>query len=211
MSYQRPALVIPYRDREGSIQACQLRFGNQRGQSSYSWLSTAADRLDKEPRGTSSGSPIHFAMREGEYLPDLPVLVTEGALKAEAFVSLRPAMRAIATAGVGAAHAELIAATCAQDIVIGFDIDHRQNEKVCRQLAKLIAGRERDTSSSGRKTTTSIVIWEGPKGIDDAALANIRLRVTSTAEWSKALSGTSLAEVMDVWKEFSFSPHKDQT
>jgi len=198
-SYRGPALVIPYRDSEGSIQACQLRFGDKRSKSSYSWLSTAEDRLEVEPRGTSSGSPIHFAMREGQYLPDLPVLVTEGALKAEAFIAQRPAMRAIATAGVTVAHGELIAATRGHDVAIGFDIDHRQNEKVCRQLAKLIAGRAQDAVSAGHKTTTSIVIWDGPKGIDDAALANVHLRVVSVAEWIGTLTGKPLEEVKDVW------------
>jgi len=46
----------------------------------------------------------------------LPVLITEGALKAEAFVALRPPMRAIATAGVGVGHAQLVAATGAKKI-----------------------------------------------------------------------------------------------
>ncbi len=205
-SYLRPALVIPYCDRQGSIQACQLRFSNPRGQSSYSWLSTAEDKLAIEPRGASSGSPIHFAMREGRYLPDLPVLVTEGALKAEAFIAQRPAMRAIATAGVTVGHGELIAATRGQDVAIGFDIDHRQNEKVCRQLAKLIAEREQDGVAAGHPTTTSIVIWDGPKGIDDAALANVHLRVVSVAEWSQTLIGKPLEEVKEVWSALSFDP-----
>ncbi|MDQ3756111.1 MAG: hypothetical protein M3371_15440 [Acidobacteriota bacterium] len=204
-SYQRPALIIPYRDCEGSIQACQLRFSDKRDKSSYSWLSTAEDKFAAEPRGTSSGSPLHFAMCEGQYLPDLPVLVTEGALKAEAFIVQRPAMRAIATAGVSVAHAELIAATRGQDVAIGFDIDHRQNEKVCRQLAKLIAEREQDAVSAGHKTTTSIVIWDGPKGIDDVALANVHLRVVSVAQWCRTLTGKPLEEVKDVWCQMHYN------
>jgi len=98
--YKRPALIIPYRDRQGMSQACQLRFGGARGKSLYTWLSTSEDRLDKEPRGTSSGSPIHFALRDGKCLSDLPVIITEGALKAEAFIALRPACRAIGEIGV---------------------------------------------------------------------------------------------------------------
>ncbi|MGA9997686.1 MAG: hypothetical protein WBP93_19885 [Pyrinomonadaceae bacterium] len=210
-SYGRPALVIPYRDREESIQACQLLFSDKRGKSSYSWLSTAEDKLAVESRGTSSGSPIHFAMRQGQYLPDLPLLVTEGALKAEAFVTLRPAMRAIAVAGVGVAHAEIVCALRGHDAVIGFDNDHRQNAQVCRQLGKLIAEREQDANSPGHETGTSIIVWEGAKGIDEAALQNLRLRVVSIVDWFKALKGKPLEEVKDLWEGLSFTPTDDKT
>src|SRR5918912_2030416 len=163
--YKRPALVIPYRDRQGMIQACQLRFSGARGKSIYTWLSTSEDNLEKEPRGTSSGSPIHFAMRGDKWLPDLPVVITEGALKAEAFVTLRPACRAIATAGVSVAHQAIIEAARGEEAAIAFDSDHRQNAQVCRQLGKLIAERERDARLAGLETKTSVVVWEGAKGI----------------------------------------------
>ncbi|MGB8511088.1 MAG: hypothetical protein WCD76_22140, partial [Pyrinomonadaceae bacterium] len=109
-NYKRPALVIPYRDERGLIQACQLRFAGARA--GYHWLSTAEDYLDREPHGTSSGSPIHWTALPVETISckDLPILVTEGALKAEVFVSLRPPMRAISTAGVGVAHVEIVQA-----------------------------------------------------------------------------------------------------
>lgn len=209
-NYKRPALIIPYRDRAGSIQACQLRFGGGKsGKSLYSWLSTAEDKAHEEPRGTSSGCPIHFAAREGQSLPDLAFLITEGALKAEAFVSQRPAMRVVATAGVSVAHAEIIAATRSQDAAIGFDIDHRQNAQVCRQLAKLIAERERDAQLSGHKTNTSVVVWEGPKGIDDAVLTNVHLRVINTKNWRDTLTGKPLEAVNELWTELSFVPASD--
>lgn len=104
--YKRPALIIPYRNGQGLIQACQLRFSGAKGD--YHWLSTSEDWLDREPKGVSSGSPIHWTFLESELdgSDELPVLITEGALKAEVFVRLRPPMRAIATAGVGVAHAE---------------------------------------------------------------------------------------------------------
>lgn len=209
-NYKRPALVIPYRDRAGSIQACQLRFGGGKsGKALYSWLSTAEDKAHEEPRGVSSGCPIHFAAREGQSLTDLAVLITEGALKAEAFVSLRPAMRVVATAGVSVAHTEIITATRGQDAAIGFDIDHRQNAQVCRQLAKLIAERETDAQLSGHKTNTSVVVWEGPKGIDDAVLMNVHLRVITAKNWRETLTGKSLEAVNELWSELSFAPTSD--
>lgn len=207
--YKRPALVIPYRDRQGSIQACQLRFSGARGKSIYTWLSTSEDRLDKEPRGTSSGCPIHFAFRQGEFMSDLPFIITEGALKAEAFVTQRPACRAIATAGVSVAHYALIEATRGEDAVIAFDSDHRANAQVCRQLAKLIAGRERDAKLSGQQKNTSVVVWDRAKGVDDAVLANLHLRVISIAEWYGTLKGKPLDEVKDVWTVHSYAPTND--
>lgn len=205
-NYKRPALVIPYRDEQGLIQACQLRFAGRRG--GYHWLSTAEDCLDREPFGTSSGCPIHWTAPPLETIgcKDLPILVTEGALKAEIFVSLRPPMRAVATAGVGVAHAEIVRALSGCDALIGFDGDHRENPQVCRQLGKLIAEREQDALLSGHKTSTSVVVWDGVKGIDEAAFQNIRLRVISITDWLKTLKGASLSEVEDIWRTLSFAP-----
>lgn len=208
-NYKRPALVIPYRDRQGSIQACQLRFEGARGKSIYAWLSTSEDRADEEPRGTSSGTPIHFAFREGKFMPDLPIIITEGALKAEAFVTLRPACRAVATAGVGVAHDAIIEATRGQDAVIAFDSDHRFNAQVSRQLAKLIAAREQDAALAECRTNTSVVVWDRAKGVDNAVLANLHLRVISIAEWYGTLKGKVLDEVKDVWITHSFAPASD--
>ena len=204
--YKRPALVIPYRNRQGMIQACQLRFGGARGKSIYTWLSTSEDNLEKEPFGVSSGSPIHFALRGEKCLPDLPVVITEGALKAEAFVTLRPACRAIATAGVSVAHQAIIEATRGDEVAIAFDSDHRQNAQVCRQLGKLIAEREQDARLAGIETNTNVVVWDGAKGIDEAALQNLSLRVISIVEWCATLVGKALEEVKEVWAELSYIP-----
>lgn len=140
----------------------------------------------------------------------LPVLITEGALKAEVFVRLRPPMRAIATAGVGVAHAEIVRALRGRYALLGFDIDHQHNAQVCRQFGKLLAEREQDARIAGLKSKTDVVVWEGPKGIDEAVRENVRLRVISTAAWSKTLSGKPLEELMDVWNEFSFAPHESR-
>lgn len=204
-NYKRPALVIPYRDEPGLIQACQLRFAGARG--GYHWLSTAEDCLDREPFGTSSGSPIHWTAPPVETVSckDLPILVTEGALKAEVFVRLRPPMRAVATAGVGVAHAEIVRALSGCDALIAFDSDHRQNAQVCRQLGKLVALREQDALINGHKINTSVVVWDGVKGIDEAALQNARLRVISIKDWYATLRGKPLEEAKEVWAVLLFT------
>jgi hypothetical protein len=208
-NYKRPALVIPYRDEQGLIQACQLRFAGARG--GYHWLSTAADCLDKEPHGTSSGSPLHWTRPPGETVSctDLPILVTEGALKAEVFVSLRPPLRAIAIAGVGVAHADIVRALSGCDAIIGFDSDHRENAQICRQLGRLIAARQQDLLLTGQQHRTSVVVWAGAKGIDEAARMNLRLRVLDVVAWFQTLTGQPLQAVKDVWALASFTPAVD--
>lgn len=107
-------------------------------------------------------------------------------------------MRAIATAGVGVAHAEIVSALRGRYALFGFDIDHRSNQQVCRQLGKLFAEREQDAQITGLTAKSDVVVWEGPKGIDEAARENVTLRIVSTAEWGRALSGKPLEEVLDV-------------
>lgn len=209
--FKHPALIIPYRDSCGLIQACQLRFAGGRG--GYHWLSTSEDRLEEEPLGTPSGAPLHwtFINDEKAKADSLPILVTEGAMKAEVFVRLRPPMRAIATAGVGVAHSDIIAATSGQEVIIAFDSDHRQKREVCRQLARLIAGRAQGARVTGSSVSTSVVVWEGAKGVDDAVLANLHLRVVGVAEWFQNLTKESAEEVSDVWQNYGFAPNSEDS
>ena len=139
-------------------------------------------------------------------MPDLPFIITEGTLKAEAFVAQRPACHAIATAGVSVVHDALIEAACGEDAVIAFDSGHRTNAQVCRQLGKLIAEREQDKLVHGAKNSTSIVVWEGEKGIDNAVLANVHLRVIEISKWFQTLTGKSAEAVTDVWRQYGFVP-----
>src|SRR5205085_10817329 len=97
-----------------------------------------------ESQGVGTGDPIHFTFIERNSPPGSPRLITEGALKGEAFVSLRPRNFVLATSGVGNSRAQLIAASRGHDLLIVFDIDHRSNLTVCGQLAALIAERARD-------------------------------------------------------------------
>ena len=202
VNYDHPFLVIPYRDGEGRIQACQLRCGGEDldKKKRYCWLSSAG-----EPQGIGTGDPLHFTFIERNCKPGSPRVVTEGALKGEAFVSLRPRNLVIATSGVGNSHAQLIAATRGHGTLIGFDIDHRTNPSVCGQLAALIAERACDSQAYQATVRTEIVIWEGAaKGIDDAALAGIRLSTINVTQWYQTLEGDSLERVKDVWRRLEF-------
>lgn len=204
VNYDHPFLIIPYRDGEGRIQGCQLRAaGEDLDKKRYCWLSSAG-----EPQGVGKGDPLHFTFVERNCPAGSPRLITEGALKGEAFVSLRPRNLVIATSGVGNSRAQLIAATRGHDILIGFDIDHRLNPSVCGQLAALIAERASDWKKHRTVIRgTKIIIWEGhSKGIDDAALAGIPLNTINVRRWVETLRGDSLERVRVVWDTLGFRP-----
>jgi hypothetical protein len=138
--YDIPLLVIPYRDDRGRIQACQLRLHRndlRAGEKKYRWLACPFPF-----RGASSGTPIHFTFKPADLPPGKSVIITEGALKADTLVSLRPKARVIATSGVSNSHSEIIEAARPSNVLIAFDADYKTNPAVARQLARLIAARE---------------------------------------------------------------------
>jgi hypothetical protein len=195
--YNMPLLVIPYRDGKGRIQACQLRLHRSdvpSGEKKYRWLSSPLER-----NGTSSGTPIHFTFSTGTLPPGQTVIITEGALKAETLLSLRPKARVIATSGVSCSHAEIVEAARSYNALIAFDADYKTNPAVARQLARLIATREQNIAAHHLETTTRIVTWERYKGIDEALLANSTLEIMTILQWYSALEGQVLAEVKRVW------------
>ena len=204
-NYRMPMLLIPYKDEHGRIQACQLRLHpldiHKDNPKKYRWLSSP-----KDPKGTSSGTPIHFTFNPNSLSPRSDVVITEGALKAETLVSLRPDVRAIATSGVSCAQDELVNAARPYNMLIGFDSDYKTNPAVCRQLARLIASRELDRQSRQLTTTTRILSWEGSKGIDEAAYANESIKIVSISKWQSGLSGLALEEVIKVWQEAGYAP-----
>jgi hypothetical protein len=200
--YKMPMLVIPYKDNRRRIQACQLRLhkaDTPQGEKRYRWLASPLER-----RGCSSGTPIHFTFKSSALPEGKSVVITEGALKAETLVSLRPQVSAIATSGVSCSHTEIIEAARNYNALIAFDSDHKTNPAVCRQLARLIASREQDARSRNLSTTTRIVYWEGYKGIDDAAKANVMFTTISIPEWFSTLAGEPLEEVKKVWNEIGY-------
>ncbi len=202
--YNTPLLVIPYRDDQGRIQACQLRLHRNdlpAGEKKYRWLACPF-----EFRGASSGTPIHFTFKPATLPPEQTVIVTEGALKAQTLVSLRPKTRVIATSGVSCSHAEIIGAARSYNALIAFDADYRTNPAVARQLARLIAAREQDIAAHHLTTTTRIVTWLRCKGIDDAVLANAPLETMTILQWISTLEGRPLQEVGRVWEEIGYRP-----
>lgn len=203
-NYRMPILVIPYKNAHGLIQACQIRLHQAdipEGEKKYRWLSSPSER-----RGTGSGTPIHFTFSPTTLRAGETVVITEGALKAETFVHHRPKARVIATSGVSCSHDQIIEVTQPYNALIAFDADHRINPTVSRQLASLIAKRFEDSIEHNLTTTTRILFWEGPKGIDEAAQQNVRLQTKTISEWHETLTNEPRQEVDRFWSEISFSP-----
>jgi hypothetical protein len=202
--YNMPLLVIPYRDDQGRIQACQLRLHKNDtplGQKKYRWLACPYGS-----RGASSGTPIHFSFERATLPPGQTVIITEGALKADTLVSLRPKARVIATSGVSCSHTEIIEGSRVYNVLIAFDADYKTNPAVARQLARLIAARERDISIHQLSISTRIISWRGYKGIDDAVLARIPLETLTIPKWIATLDGGILQEVLEAWGQTKYSP-----
>ena len=202
--YNMPLLVIPYRDDQGRIQACQLRLHRndlRTGEKKYRWLACPFPF-----RGASSGAPIHFTFKPVDLPPGKTVIITEGTLKADVLVSLRPKARVIATSGVGCSHAEIIEAVRDYNALIAFDADYKTNPAVARQLARLIAAREQDIAARNLRTSTRIVTWQTYKGIDDAVLAHVPLETMSILQWTLTFEGRPLQDVRQVWKEMGYTP-----
>lgn len=198
-NYLMPMLVIPFKNANGLIQACQIRLHAKDisdGEKRYRWLSSPL-----ESRGTSSGTPIHFTFATQKLVAGETVVITEGALKADTLVWFRPKARVIATSGVSCSHSEIVEAARPYNALIAFDADHRINPAVCRQLARLIVQRHKDSREQGLSVSTKILFWNGPKGIDDAVRTKMKLSALTVLEWYNTLENEPLEEVNKFWKE----------
>src|SRR5215831_18947004 len=200
--FNGPMLVIPYKDGDGRIHACQIRLHpddvTSDNPKKYRWLSSPKDSC-----GASSGTPIHFTFDPNSLAPGSDVVLTEGGLKANTVASLRPSAHLIATSGVSCSHDLLVAAARPYNVLIGFDSDYLTNPAVCAQLASLIAARELDLqlhSSDVDHRTTQLLSWDGQKGIDDAVKHKTAIKVISIDEWFASLSDDAQTAVTEIWR-----------
>jgi hypothetical protein len=118
-NYLMPLLVIPYKDANGLIQACQIRY---------------TQMIFRLMRKDTVGFPHHkndmAPVLEHQYISLFlrrKVLITEGALKADTVVRFRPNARVIATSGVTCSHSELVKAARPYTALIAFDADYSTN------------------------------------------------------------------------------------
>ncbi len=192
--YSCPMMLIPYRTADGLVQACQIRFMCQRLTNDgvrYVWLSTP----DKN-EGLSCGSPLHFASFDDS--SSKPVLVTEGALKAETVRIFSLGFNVLASAGITCSHEEIIAAVKSRALLIAFDADYQENIHVARAFARLI-NLIFVSTKIGFRNKVEILTWNSKiKGIDDALLQNAPITHQSPSEWYKSLSKICQEEVSQI-------------
>lgn len=197
--YAQPRLLIPCRDSNGLIQACQIRSpGFARKRLRYCWLSSK-----DLPEGTGSGNPLHFTFRQGNLPTAASVMIVEGLLKADVLVALRPQLFAVATSGVAANHELLIDSTKGRQVTLAIDQDYLTNPAVCLSLAALLARRSK---SERTLDTTQIACWPtSVKGIDDAAVRRLPIGTVSVDAWLRQLGDELRRRIERYWKsEFSF-------
>ena len=180
--YSRPMLLIPYRNPWGKIQSCQIRFYGSvnSGQKRFLWLSLPS------MESAGSGTPIHYANWKdfGAACLNRPVLVTEGALKADVVAKFCSQFFIVANSGVGCAHDLIARITHGKKVCFAFDNDYHEKPAVIRYLAKLIL--LISDFDDIKSFTENIVIlkWERRfKGIDDALLNAAKIVEVSLAEW----------------------------
>lgn len=199
--YKNPLLLIPYRTPTGKIQACQLRATGAdvapSAASRYYWLSVPK-------RGSAGcGTPLHYAnWRDFSALSRLrAVLVTEGALKADAVKIHLPDFYVVANSGVNCAHEVIINISRGKPVFVAFDKDYHENAAVVRQLARLLKMRLDDNRERQNFAATKILTWSGAeKGIDDALLNKNHLTELSALDWFQTLSPPARTEAAKVWE-----------
>lgn len=199
--YPYPLLLIPYRNPAGKIQACQIRFTGKLtpNQKRYLWLSIP------NKNSASSGTPLHYAGwknfgSKGYF--DKPILITEGALKADVVTRLQPKFFAVANGGVSCAQELIVNISRGKTLYLAFDNDYHENPSVVRQLAKLLKLRLHDNRINLSESATKILAWtRAEKGIDDALLKGERLNEITILDWYSALNERCREEVRNVWEE----------
>ncbi|MDQ3749837.1 MAG: DUF3854 domain-containing protein [Acidobacteriota bacterium] len=180
----------------GAVES-QIRFSGalKPTEKRYLWLSLPA--MDS----AGCGTPLHYAAWETFGVmtnSNKPILITEGALKADVVTRLRADFSAVATGGVACAHELLVNISRGKPVYLAFDNDCRENPAVARQLAKLVKLRLNDRENQAE---TKILIWaESEKGVDDALLKGEKLRKISFPEWLAALGEECREEVANFSK-----------
>ena len=158
-----PGLLIPVRDREGRIMACQVR-PDDGSRGKYLWLSSSG-----KPGGASSGAPCHYAKASGTQL-----WITEGPLKADLMAS-RLGQPCLGIAGVANWHSALPLLGDAKEVILAFDQDtpgaaREAVEMSTRALAQAL-------TEHGLKVHQATWDWEQAKGVDDALRADCAIRI----------------------------------
>jgi hypothetical protein len=205
-NFETPLLLIPYRNPVGKIQAFQIRFPGAlaANKKHYLWLSLP------NLNSARSGTPLHYAGWKSfgcENNSAKPILVTEGAFKADVVAKLRPDFFAIANGGVNCSQDLIVKVSCSKKLYVAFDRDYQENPAVARGFARLLKLQLNQTSDDQSFAATKVIVWESlQKGIDDALLNGERLKDVSPSEWYSSLPVKCREAVQQVWTELFDQP-----
>lgn len=199
--YSCPLMLIPYRNCNGMIQACQIRFMKKSGGNDlrYIWLSTP-----KKKGSASCGCPLHFVRPfANSALSSQPILVTEGALKAETVQTFYPRFSVVAIGGISSSHSELIKASRFSPLLVGFDNDFSDNLQVLRQFLRFLCARFSDAKKYSYDPDLQILTWSSKfKGIDDALIHNQIINQFTFSQWVTLLNNSLRDEI---YQQFCYS------
>ena len=157
-------ILIPVRDREGRIVACQVR-PDDGGRGKYLWLSSSG-----KPGGASSGAPCHYAKANGSQL-----WITEGLLKAD-FVAARLGQPCLGVAGVANWRSAMPLLVDIQEVILAFDED--QPGRACEAVEASTRAFAQVLTERGVKVLKATWDWSQAKGIDDALQAGVEIEIS---------------------------------
>lgn len=197
-----PALLIPFRKTDGRIKAMQTHsFDNNllKNKFRYHWFSV--------PKLLSAGANVtlHFAdwktkMSSTENsdekqikVSSKPLLITEGALKADSVQELQGdkgilgrKVSPIGNSGIGTAHNELLSYSQNKEVWLAFDQDFQSNDKVSQAMQKLLFNFEK---MSNPIKDLKILIWDkNTNGIDEALQKKLKIFALTKNEWISRFS-----------------------
>jgi hypothetical protein len=161
----------------------------------YSWLS-----VPFKFGAASCGSPLHFALAfNGNDHRRKPILVTEGALKADVVRTFFPNIRVVGSGGVSCSHCEIVSNSRFVSLIIAYDVDYLKNLHVSRSIARLLALRLDDSKRYKYPADVRILWWEGDvNGIDDALLKRLPVYSLNISEWLALLDETARKEAIQI-------------
>ena len=199
--HTKPLLIIPYRNPAGKIQACQVRFTSTLNQNKkrYLWLSLP------KMNSSGSGTPLHFASWKilENSNSEKPLLITEGALKADVTARFLPRFYALACSGIGCSHDLIVNISRGKSLFLAFDNDYQDNPAVLRQLIRLLQLRFADNQTSNLQFPTKILHWDIKyKGIDDALLNSSQILELTIPQWISLLSDTFRTSILKDFVSF---------
>ena len=127
---------------------------------------------------SGGGAPLHFASWKTleNSNSEKSLLITEGALKADAAARFLPRFYALVCSGMGCSYDLIINISRGKSLFLAFDNDYQDNPAVLRQLIRLLQLRFADYQTTNLQFPTKILHWDIKyKGIDDALLNSSKI------------------------------------